>query len=358
MSDLDSIPINLLTGFLGSGKTTLLSRLIRDPGMARTAVVINEFGAVGLDHILLESSDDNIIELNDGCLCCTIRGDLARTLEDLLARRQRGEIMQFDRIVIETTGLADPAPILHVLMTDKMLTGALRLDGVVTTVDAVNGAATLDAHGESVKQAAIADTIILTKTDLEPAGLSALQERLRGLNPAAPILDAIMEDAAPGALFGSGGLDASAKSDAVRDWLASESAHHNAHQHDPDRHDPDRHDPNRHDGAIRAYAFTRAAPVHAIALTLFLEILAEHCGADLLRLKGVVNLLESPDKPAVIHGVQNIIHPVLWLEHWPDAARASKFVCITKDLPGAWFETLLETVDAEVAETIARRDNA
>jgi G3E family GTPase len=353
MRETESIPVNVLTGFLGSGKTTLLSRLIRDPGMARTAVVINEFGAVGLDHILLESSDENIIELNDGCLCCTIRGDLAMTLADLLARRRRGEVMQFDRIVIETTGLADPAPILHVLMTDKTLTASLHLDSVVTTVDAFNGAATLDAHGESIKQAAIADTLILTKTDLEPADMPALQARLRGLNPAAPILDANKEDAAPGALFGSGVLDASAKSDAVRDWLASEGSDHEVHQHDGHHHDP-----NRHDDSIRAHAFTRAAPIHAVALTLFLEILAEHCGADLLRLKGVVNLVESPDKPAVIHGVQNIIHPVLWLEQWPDEAHISKFVCITKDLPGAWFETLLEAVEAEVAETIARRDNA
>jgi G3E family GTPase len=336
----DAIPVNVLTGFLGSGKTTWLSRLIRDPGMARTAVVINEFGAVGLDHILLESSDENIVELNDGCLCCTIRGDLARTLEDLLARRRRGDIMQFDRIVIETTGLADPAPILHVLMTDKALTGALRLDGVVTTVDAVNGAETLDAHVESVKQAAIADMLVLTKTDLESADLAALQKRLRGLNPAASIIDASvggpMGDVAPGALFGSGVLDASAKSDVVRDWLASEAAQDHSHHHGPNRHDS-----NRHDNSISAYAFTRAAPLHAVALTLFLEILAEHCGADLLRLKGVVNLVESPDKPAVIHGVQNIIHPVLWLDRWPDEARASKFVCITKNLPGSWFETLL-----------------
>ncbi|MBT5810954.1 MAG: GTP-binding protein [Rhodospirillaceae bacterium] len=341
-------PVTVLTGFLGSGKTTLLSRLIRHPDMARTAVIINEFGAVGLDHILLESSDENIVELNSGCLCCTIRGDLVVTLEDLLKRRHRGDIMDFERIVIETTGLADPAPILHALMTDTALAGAIRLEGVVTTVDAANGAATLDAHSESVKQAAVADRIVLTKTDLADPDQSDLPNRLRTLNPAAPVLFATHGDIAPARLFDTGLYDPSAKTDAVRAWLDASQHSHAGHSHDP----------NRHDDSIRAHAFTWSQPVHAVALTLFLEILAEHCGPDLLRLKGVVHLVESPDRPAVIHGVQNVIHPIVWLDAWPDDAHDSKFIFITKDLPGPWFETLLEAVNAEVAETIARRNNA
>ena len=345
-------PVTVLTGFLGSGKTTLLSRLIRHPDMARTAVIINEFGAVGLDHILLESSDENIVELNSGCLCCTIRGDLVVTLEDLLARRHRGDIMEFDRIVIETTGLADPAPILHALMTDKALAGAIRLEGVVTTVDAVNGAATLDTHGESVKQAAVADRIVLTKTDLADPDVSDLRARLYTLNPTAPVAPAIQGDIAPAQLFNTGLYDASAKTEAVRAWLDVSDDHGHAGHHAGHHNDP-----NRHDDSIRAHAFTWTTPIHAVALTLFLEILAEHCGPDLLRLKGLVNLVESPDKPAVIHGVQNVIHPVVWLEAWPDGPRDSKFVCITKDLPGEWFEALLEAVNAEVAETVARRNN-
>lgn len=357
MENENLIPVNVLTGFLGSGKTTLLARLIRHPDMARVAVVINEFGAVGLDHILLESSDDNIVELNNGCLCCTIRGDLSMTLEDLLRRRRQGDIMGFDRIVIETTGLADPAPILHVLMTDTALTGALRLDGVVTTVDAVNGAATLDAHDESVKQAAIADCLIVTKSDIAVGDGQGLRDRLRGLNPAAPIITASHGEVAPDALFCGGLLSSAAKTDAVRDWLKAENTHHGSDHHQVDHHRPHHHDSNRHDDAIRAHTFTRSEPLHAVALTLFLEILAEHCGADMLRLKGVVNLVESPDKPAVIHGVQNIIHPLVWLDQWPDGARECKFVFILKDLPGDWFEALLDAVNAEVAETIARRNN-
>jgi G3E family GTPase len=339
-------PVTVLTGFLGSGKTTLLSRLIRHPDMARTAVVINEFGDVGLDHILLESSDENIVELNSGCLCCTIRGDLVVTLEDLLARRHRGDIMDFDRIIIETTGLADPVPILHALMTDKALAGAIRLEGVVTTVDAVNGAATLDRHDESVRQATVADRIVLTKTDLADPEASNLPKRLRALNPAVPLLPVTQGEIDPAQLFDAGLYDPSAKSDAVQDWLKVDFTHDHHH-----------HDPNRHDDSIRAHAFTWTQPVHAVALTLFLEILAEHCGPDLLRLKGIVNLVESPDSPAIIHGVQNVIHPLLWLDAWPDDTHDSKFVFITKDLPGSWFETLLEAVNAEVAETIARRDN-
>ncbi len=341
---MSAIPVSLITGFLGSGKTTLLSRLLRHRDMAKTAVIINEFGAVGLDHMLVEASDENIVQLNSGCLCCTIRGDLVFTLLDLLDRRRQGTVMPFERIVIETTGLADPAPILQALMTDTALAGTVQVDGVVTTVDAVNGAATLDRHGESVKQAAVADRIVLTKTDLPDADANGLHDRLTDLNPAAPQLTAVQGDIAPNRLFDSGVYDPSAKPADVQSWLASEPR---AHGHG--------HDINRHGDGIRAHSMVRERPVHAVALTLFLEILAEHCGPDLLRLKGLVKLVESADRPAVIQGVQNVFHPPVWLDRWPTEDRNSKLVFITKDLPGVWFEDLLEALDAEVAETHKRQ---
>ena len=340
---MGAIPVSLITGFLGSGKTTLLSRLLRHRDMAKTAVIINEFGAVGLDHMLVEASDENIVQLNSGCLCCTIRGDLVFTLLDLLDRRRQGTVMPFERIVIETTGLADPTPILQALMTDTALAGTVQVDGVVTTVDAVNGAATLDRHGESVKQAAVADRIVLTKTDLPDADAKGLHDRLADLNPAAPQLTAVQGDIAPNRLFDSGVYDPSAKPADVQTWLASEP---HAHGHG--------HDINRHGDGISAHSMVRERPVHAVALTLFLEILAEHCGPDLLRLKGLVKLVESTDRPAVIQGVQNVFHPPVWLDRWPGEDRNSKLVFITKDLPGVWFEDLLEALDAEVAETHER----
>src|SRR5205807_2611700 len=186
-----ALPVSVITGFLGSGKTTLLSRLLRDPAFERTAVIINEFGAVGLDHLLVESSDEQILTLEGGCVCCTVRGDLVRTAADLLARRAAGVITPFERIVIETTGLADPAPIVHALMTDRDIADALHLESVITTVDAATGAETLDAHPESVKQAALADCIVVTKSDLADPAANGLAERLQALNPGAPKLTAL-----------------------------------------------------------------------------------------------------------------------------------------------------------------------
>ena len=336
------VSVSVLTGFLGSGKTTLLSRLLRHEDMAKTAVIINEFGAVGLDHMLVEASDENIVQLNSGCLCCTIRGDLVFTLLVLLGRRERGEVLAFERIVIETTGLADPAPILQALMTDTALAGDIQVDGVVTTVDVVNGTATLDRYPEAIKQAAVADRIVLTKTDLPEA--EDLSERLSVINPTASLLTAINGDIAPARLFDSGVFDPSAKPVDVQTWLAAEQhARHHAH------------DVNRHGDGITAHAMVRERPLHAVALTLFLEILAEHCGPDLLRVKGLVKLVESADRPAVVHGVQNVFHPLIWLDRWPGEDCNSKLVFITKDLPGQWFEDLLEALDAEVAEAHQRQ---
>ena len=321
-----TLPVTVITGFLGSGKTTLLAALLRRPELGRTAVVINEFGEVGLDHFLIETADENVVELASGCVCCTIRGDLALTLVDLLSRRQAGEVTPFERIVIETTGLADPAPILHMIMNDAVLAEGLRLDGVVTTVDAVTGQATLTAHPDSVKQVALADRLLLTKTDLTGGEAPALAARLRALNPMAEIASVVRGEIAPELLFGFG-------EPAAERW--------------PDLEEPTDHE-HAHDDGIAAHAIVRDAPIPAAALSLWLETLAEHIGQDLLRLKGLVDLAESPDQPAVIHGVQHVFHPPEWLEAWPTADRRSRIVLITRDVPSAWAELLLDTLVAEV----------
>jgi G3E family GTPase len=331
------IPVSVLTGFLGSGKTTMLGHLLRQPELARTAVIINEFGEIGLDHELIEASEDSVIELQTGCLCCKIRTDLAQTLAELLRRRDEGRCTPFDRIVIETSGLADPAPILQTLMTDTTIAGRLVLGGVVTTVDAVNAAATLAREGISRKQVAVADRIVLTKSDLAgPAGSVLL--RLAELNAGAPVLLADHGRVDPRLVFNSGLYDPRTRSADVHAWLAEE-AHGHAHA--------------RHDAEITTYAIVRREPIRAAALTLFLEALTEHCGADMLRLKGIVNILESPDRPAVIHGVQHVFHAPAWLDRWPSDDRRSRIVCITRRVPQHWVEVLLEAIGEEVADVSA-----
>ena len=338
-----AVPVSVITGFLGSGKTTLLARLLREPALARTAVIVNEFGEVGLDHLLVEASDEEIVLLDSGCLCCTVRGDLVRTAGSLLARRAAGTIVPFERIVIETTGLADPAPILQALMTDPGIAESLCLEAVIATVDAAAGAATLDAHPESVKQAAIADRIVVTKTDLGDPAANGLAARLHALNPGAPQLTAVHGAVDARRLFGGGLYDAQARSADVRAWLAAEAVPRARAEH------AHHHAVGRHDGAVTTFCLRRGTPLHAVTLTLFLQVLAEHCGARLLRLKGLVDVLESPDRPALIHGVQHVFHPPAWLDAWPDEDRSTRIVVIGLGLDPLWLEALLEALDAEVA---------
>jgi len=335
MTGADVIPVSVLTGFLGSGKTTMLGHLLRQPEFSRTAVIINEFGEIGLDHELIETSEDSIVALTTGCLCCTVRTDLSQTLQDLLRRRDEGSCSRFDRIVIETSGLADPAPILHALMTDPIIAARLTLGSVVTTVDAVNGCATLEREPVSRKQVAVADRIVVSKLDLaERVAESALLRQLDALNPAAPTLRATHGCIESTSLFDAAFCDRRA-GDA---WLA-EAARHAHHDHDTE---------------ITSFAVIRTAPIQAIALTLFLEALAEHCGADLLRLKGIVNIAESPHRPAIIHGVQHVFHPPAWLDRWPSADRRSRMVFITRRIPQPWVGVLLDAIAAEVADVSVR----
>ena len=315
---MSPLPVSVITGFLGSGKTTLLSHLLRDPAFERTAVIINEFGAVGLDHLLVESSDEQILMLEGGCVCCTVRGDLVRTAADLLARRAAGTVTPFERIVIETTGLADPAPIVHALMTDRDIAEQLRLESVIATVDAAAGAATLDAHPQSVKQAALADCIVVTKSDLADPQSNGLAERLEALNPGAPKLTALHGAVDAARLFGF-------------------FRHHTPCELPATGH-----------GGVSTFCMRREKPLHAVTLGLFLQVVAEHCGPRLLRLKGLVDVLESPGRPAVIHGVQHVFHPPAWLDAWPDEDRSTRIVVISQELDAGWLEALLELLDEEV----------
>jgi G3E family GTPase len=338
MIDRTAIPVSVLTGFLGSGKTTILGHLLRQPEFSRTAVIINEFGEIGLDHDLVEASEDSLIELTTGCLCCKVRTDLVETLHDLLRRRDDGTCTAFDRIVIETSGLADPAPILQTLMTDTALAERLVVGSVATTIDAVHGTPTLAHENISQKQVAVADRIVLTKLDIAGSAQSALLARLKALNSSAPVLSADHGHIAARDLFASSLYDPATKSLDVHDWLA----HDHEHEHN-------------HDSEIEAHAITREHPIRAVALTLFLEALAEHAGANLLRLKGIVAIAESVDRPLVIHGVQHVFHAPAWLERWPSDDRRSRIVVIGRHIRKRWIELLLDAIEAEV-ESVAGGD--
>ncbi len=328
------IPVTILTGFLGSGKTTLLGHLLKRPELARTAVVINEFGEIGLDHQLIAASEEQVIELETGCLCCVVRGDLALTLADLLRRRDEASIAPFERVVIETSGLADPAPILQLLMTDAELAARLTLANVVTAIDAELGASTLDRESLSTKQAAIADTLVLTKTDRTAGVPEELAGRLDQLNPTATRVIATFGDGASPALLSP---PPRAADDPVR-WLSlppelQETPAGPLH------------------GAIQSFAIEREAPIAAVALTLFLETLAEHCGRDLLRMKGLVAIAESPERPAVVHGVQHVFRPPEFLERWPSSDHRSRLVFIARGISRAWVASLLEAIECELIDT-------
>ncbi len=338
------IPLTVLTGFLGAGKTTLLNRLLKDPALSQTAVIINEFGEISLDHLLVEYVGDNMVLLQSGCLCCTMRGDLVDALETLL-RDLDNRRCTFKRVLLETTGLADPAPVLHTAMAHPYLVLRYRLDGVVTVVDCVNGETTLDEHAEAVKQAAVADRIVLTKTDLATSEqYERIVARLHALNPAAAILDAAKGEATAERLLNCGLYDPDRKIPDVKKWLAAE-AYADAHVHTHVHH----HDVNRHDAHIGAFVLTSDTAISAGTLEMFLELLRATHGAKLLRIKGIVKLAEMPDTPVVVHGVQHVFHPTARLERWPDDDHRTRLVFITRDLPERSVRELFEAFTGNAA---------
>jgi G3E family GTPase len=345
---LPRLPVHVITGFLGSGKTTLLASLLRHPDMGRTAVIMNEFGAIGLDHDLIETSDESFVQLSNGCLCCNVRSDLVLTLGDLAVRRASGAVPLFDRVVVETTGLADPAPILHALMTDRDLCEVYALGGVITTVDAVTGLAALERHREALRQAAVADKLVVTKTDVAEAKTDATRARLAQINRGAQVLEVVRGATTPAALFDGGLYHLDGRPADVQKWLNHEAAHAAGQHHEHDEHHP-------HDEAITTFCVVRDEPVRGVTLALFLSALAENCGSDLLRMKGIVHVAEQPDRPAVIHGVQHVYHAPVWLPRWPSDDRRTRLVFIGWNISESWVRGLLDLLDEEVEDETRRR---
>ncbi|MCA6122462.1 GTP-binding protein [Bradyrhizobium sp. WSM 1704] len=330
----ERLPVSLITGFLGSGKTTLLNRLLRHDGMKNSAVIINEYGEVGLDHLLVERIDGEVAVLASGCICCTVRSDLEETLRTLLVRRDRGEVPPFRRILIETTGLADPAPIVQLLLNNPLVSHFLRLDAVVTTVDAVNAQHQLDRQYEAIKQVALADRLLVTKRDLA-ADIDALQARLHRLNPGATIEHVTNGEIDPARLFGAALVDPERKTADVARWLnekafaaSGEAAHgHGAHTH----HEGHDHAHHSHDASITSFMLTFDEPLDWMAVSRWLAHLRHVRGEDLLRVKGILNLRDEA-APVAIHGVHHVFHPPVALAQWPDADRRSRIVFITRGI--------------------------
>jgi G3E family GTPase len=322
-----AIPVNVLTGFLGSGKTTLLRHILGDPDYADCAVLINEFGEVGIDHLVVERVDGETVLMQSGCICCTIRDDLANAIRSLYDRREAGTLPPFRRLVIETTGLADPTPILATVMNDPVVRHHFRLGNVVTTVDAVNGESQLDKQPESVKQAALADRLLVTKVDIaEEKAVRRLEARLARINPTAPKFRSANAAVPAALLVGEDVFEPASKEAEVRRWL-SEEAHHHRDGH----HDHGRGDPNRHDARIRAFTMSFDGRIDWTVFGIWLTLLLHAHGSDVLRVKGILNLGEGTP-PVVINGVQHLVHPPLHLDRWPDGDRRSRLVFIVRDI--------------------------
>lgn len=333
------LPVSIITGFLGSGKTTLLNRLLQDPAMAGAAVIINEFGEIGLDHLLIATPNENTVLLSSGCICCTVRGDLVNTLRDLDRQRRKGDLPPFDRVLIETTGLADPVPIAQTVVTDEKLAPTYQLDSVITLVDGVNGLQQLDMQPESVKQAALADRLLISKTDRpEATAVPVLIAHLAELNPGAQVLTAAHGGVTPDLLFGAA-INAEARASEVQRWLREDAfVRVEARQTSASG---ARTRSGAHDAGIQSYSIHLDEPISAEGLTAWLTALASLRGAELLRVKGLLNVEGAP---VAVHAVQTLIHEPVTLQQWPDAERRSRLVFIVRGMNRAAIEATLDVL--------------
>lgn len=337
------IPVTLLTGFLGSGKTTLLNRMLSDPRFRRTAVVINEFGSVAVDHDLVHRGSERYVVTTTGCLCCTATSDVRTSLFELQEIVGKGAARPFDRVIVETTGLADPAPIVNSLipggaaatgLRDHVVARGFRLSNVVATFDAEAGTDALDAHIEAWKQLAFADDIVITKSDAAPAAATLTRERIAILNPHARVHDSHDPAFDPARLFGDATYAPGGRSEDVAGWLAMEAAGaHAPHGHDPDRH-----------GDIHALQLRANAPLDPKAVATFLKLLTQQRQAGLLRLKGLLAFADDPARPVVVHAVQHRLYPLVHLDDWPDRDTSSRLVVIGKNLPAQQIRTLFDAL--------------
>jgi G3E family GTPase len=337
------LPISVITGFLGSGKTTLLKNLLRHPGMANAAVIVNEFGEESIDHQLLETSSERMALLDNGCLCCTVRTDLQETLRDLLTKRMHGEVIQFDRVFVETTGLADPAPVVQTLASDSLLADKFRLDCVVTLVDAVNGLGQLDSLNEPIKQAAIADRLLITKTDIASAEQSAsVRARLSEINPQAVILDVVQGAVDPVNLIDIGLTSRRAAGETLKRWIGPLAS--------PDPTEASLLGKVQHSRGITSFCLCFEKPLTWSAFETCMNVLTSLRGPDLLRVKGLLNV-EGESGPVVVQGVQHIFHPAARLQSWADDDRRSRLVFITRGIERDMVENLFRAVGALRPET-------
>ena len=333
------LPVSIITGFLGSGKTTLLNSLLQAPGLANSLVIINEFGEIGIDHLLVSTPRENMRLLANGCLCCAVRGDLVETLADAFRQRRDATIPAFERVLVETTGLADPVPIIQTLVTDEELAPCYRLDTVIALVDSVHAQAQLDAHPEAVKQAAVADLLLLTKTDLaDPACIEEVMVRLRNINEGIEIVEVIRGSVDPRRLFGRAVPDPLAKAGEIERWLGAALTQAGC---GPDSHEHCAH--ARHDDRVRTFTLFHDEPASAQTLATWLTLLANFKGANLLRVKGLINV---EGRPVVVQAVQTVIHEPVELAQWPSADRRSRVVFIVRDVDRAQFENSLAALGA------------
>jgi len=369
------IPVTLVTGFLGSGKTTMINAALRAPEMGKTVVVVNEFGEVGLDHQLVTSSSDQVMVLENGCLCCTVRSDLVGTLNGLYHDRAAGRIPEFNHVVIESSGLAEPGPILQAFLSEPTLDGLYRVATVITLVDVVNWKGTAERHDEALRQVAFADTVLLTKLELaaDAAGAeAAARADITDLNPEAEILPIDLSPKFVASLLTAPGFDAADPTADPRPWLKLSrhlDAQHHDHEHDHGHdHDHDHHHDHDHSGhdahyhlrgkGVESFVLMRETPLSREELSFLLDGISQNLGSGLLRVKGLVNIAGEPDKPAVIQGAQHLLHTMTWLERWPDDDHRTRIVFITQGITGRELREIVELLDRVGQRTFKAREKA